>query len=454
MTAGPTRTRAPGPHGQGGFGNLAQLRKDPIGLLMESFRSFGDIVHFRVAHRHVFLLAHPDHIKYVFQDNNRNYNKQTRGFEALRTLLADGLLTSEGAHWLRQRRIAQSAFHRARIAAFGTTMTRATEEMLDRWRARTGTTPLDIQSEMMRLTLRIVGETLLSTDVTGQADQVGAALTVALESARRAIYRVFVLPLRIPTPRNLRLQGAFRTLDEVVYRIIEQRRASDENTGDLLAMLMHARDEDTGEGMTDRQLRDEVMTIFLAGHETTAIALSWTWFLLSKDPAVARKLRAELDRVLGGRTPTTGDLPELQYTGQVIQESMRLYPPAWIVSRCAIADDEIGGYHIPCGSFVFLSPYVTHRHPAFWDNPEGFDPERFERGRLDHLASFAYFPFGGGPRLCIGNTFAMMELQLIVATLAQRWRLNLVPGQRVELSPAITLRPRGPMLMTLKDARN
>ncbi len=450
-TAVPSLRVAPGPRGQGLFGSLARMRKDPIGLMMDSLHAFGDVTQLRLAHRRAFLLAHPDHVKHVFQDNHRNYNKQTRGFQVLRTFLANGLLTSEGAYWRRQRRIAQPAFHRARIAAFGTTMTRATDDMLDRWHAKDDASEmLDISAEMMRLTLRIVSETLFSTNVCREADQVGAALVVARERARDAIYRVVVFPPGISTPRNRRVRQALRTLDTIVYRLIEQRRRSADDAGDLLSMLMHARDEETGESMTDQQLRDEVMTILLAGHETTAVALFWTWYLLSKYPDAARKLRSELKGVLGGRTPTVEDLPKLQFTEQVIKESMRLYPPAWIISRCAIDDDEVGGYRIPGGSFMFLSPYMTHRHPAFWDNPEGFDPDRFEPGRLDSRPPFAYFPFGGGPRQCIGNGFAIMELQLVVATMAQRVRLDLMPGLRIELAPVITLRPQGQMLMTVR----
>ena len=229
--------------------------------------------------------------------------------------------------------------------------------------------------------------------------------------------------------------------------MIAARRRGETQSADLLAMLMEARDEETGEGMSDLQLRDEVMAIFLAGHETTAIALGWTWLLLSTHPSAAARMRAELVRVLHGRTPTLGDLPRLVYTGQVVQEAMRLYPPAWIISRCAIDDDRIGGYDVPAGTIIFASPYVTHRLPDWWDNPEGFDPDRFEPARVERLPPFAYFPFGGGPRQCIGNTFALMEMSFVLATLAQRCRLDLVPGERPLVRPSITLRPTRPIMM-------
>ena len=423
------------------------MRRDPIRTLLDAVRDHGEIVHLRMLHRHVVVLIDPDHVRHVFQDNAANYSKQTPGFRVLRTFLADGLLTNDGETWLRQRRIVQPAFHRDRIAGFATTMTTAAEALADRWDAES-VSDVNITAEMMRLTLRIVGETLLSTDVSRDADKVGQALTVALRSANAAITRVLPVPPWVPTPGNRRLHGALAALDRLIYEMIDTRRESDANPGDLLSLLMQARDEETGDGMTNRQLRDEVMTIFLAGHETTAIALGWTWFLLSTHPTAAAQLRNELTDVLGGRTPCLDDLPRLVYTEQVIKESMRLFPPAWIISRCAIGADRIGGYDVPPGTLVFTSPYVTHRLARLWENPEGFDPARFAPGRETERQPFAYFPFGGGPRQCIGNMFAMMELILVVATLAQRCRLDLVPGMRPGLVPTITLRPSLPIRMT------
>lgn len=439
----------PGPP-DGLFGRLAEMRRDPIGLLMANARAYGDVTRFRLFNREIYQLSHPDHVRHVLQENSRNYNKQTRGFEVLRTFLANGLLTSEGPYWLRQRRIMQPAFHRSRIVAFGETMTRAAVAMLDRWRGEREDT-LDISAEMMRLTLRIVGATLLGADVGRDADRVGGAVSVALTSANYAITRP-IRPLRfLPTRATRRLTEALAELDAVVYDVIDRRRRGGSDAGDLLSMLMRARDEETGESMTDRQLRDEVMTIFLAGHETTAIALGWTWYLLSTHPDVRRRLEDEVKGTLGGRPPTVEDLPRLPYVEQVVKESMRLYPPAWIVSRSAIADDEIGGYRIPAGAIVFTSPFVTHRHPEFWDNPEGFDPARFAPGgAAERLPHFTYFPFGGGPRQCIGNSFAMMELQLIVPLVAEQCRLDVVPGYRSQLNPSITLRPATPIRMRVK----
>lgn len=434
----------PGPPASGPLGSLPDIRRDRLGLLIKSVHDYGEVVHFRMLNRHVVLLANPDHVRHVFQDNYRNYSKQTPGFRVLRAFLRNGLLTNEGDQWLRQRRIAQPAFHRSRIAAFAKTMTTAATKLADRWDGDKAS-ETNLTADMMRLTLRIVGETLLSTDVTHEADRVGQALTVALRSANRAVGRIVDIPQWIPTPANVRLRRALAALDDVVYEIIDQRRHEANDTGDLLSMLMHARDEETGEAMTDCQLRDEAMTIFLAGHETTAVALGWTWYLLSKYPEVAQRLRDELTDVLGGRPPSFYDLPRLTYTEQVIKESMRLYPPAWIISRCAIAADRIGGYDIPPRTIIFASPYVTHRLPRLWENPEGFEPGRFDHDRVESTPPFTYFPFGGGPRQCIGNTFAMMEMVLVIATLAQRYRLDLVPGAHGGLAPGITLRPSQPI---------
>ena len=435
---------APGPKGHPLLGSLPAVRKDPIRVFLEAFRDHGDVVRFRFGPMVAHLVSSPEGVNHVLAENNKNYGKRTRGYDALRYVLGNGLLTSEGEFWKRQRRIAQPAFHRQRIAGFGQAMVRAAEECAERLSRRRGES-VDLHHEMMRLTLRIVGQTLLGYDPSGDADEVGDALAHLLAIVNERTTRlIFFRNPTLPTPENLRMRRAVETLEKVVLRIIAERRQA--RGDDLLSMLMEAKDADSGEAMTDRQLRDEAMTIFLAGHETTANALSWTWLLLSRYPAALRELRAELDQVLQGRSPTVEDLPKLRFTKMLLEESMRLYPPAWIIARSASGPDEIGGYQIPAGSIVFVSPYVVHRHPRLWDDPEGFDPHRFSR----EPPRGAYFPFGGGPRQCIGNGFAMMEAQLVLATIAQRARFELVPGHPVVLEPSVTLRPKFGLSMTVR----
>ena len=437
--------RAPGPRGQFLLGNLPRARRNPIAFFMDSFRDYGEVVRFRFGPVVGHLVSSPEGVSHVLVENNKNYGKQTRGYRNLRYVLGNGLLTSEGETWKRQRRIAQPAFHRQRIAGFAATMVRAADDATARLESRRGE-DLDLHHEMMRLTLRIVGETLLAYDPTDAADEVGAALGFLLRLANERTRRVFDLPPVVPTRENRRFRRALTTLDTVVVRMIAERRKSTTDRGDLLSMLIGARDAETGESMDDRQLRDEAMTILLAGHETTANALTFTWLLLSRYPAALRELRAELAQVLGGRNPTADDLPKLTQTRRILQEAMRLYPPAWIIGRSAKGPDQIGGYEIPARSIVFVSPYVVHRHPELWSDPEGFDPQRFAR----EPPRGAYLPFGAGPRMCIGNGFASMEAELVLATMAQRVRFELVPGGEVELDPSITLRPRHGVSMTLR----
>jgi cytochrome P450 len=436
---------APGPRGNLFFGSLPEVRKDPLRMLMQSFREYGDVVRFTFGPMVVHLIASADGAQQVLAENNKNYGKQTRGFKNLRYVLGNGLLTSEGDFWKRQRRIAQPGFHRQKIIAFAETMVQAAEASAERLEARRGQT-LDLAAEMSRLTLRIVGETLLGHDPSAAAGEVGNALNYLLHIANVRTSRLIELPPILPTRENRLFRKALRTLDEVVLRIIGERRRNPGNRGDLLSMLMEAKDAETGESMNDQQLRDEAMTIFLAGHETTGMALTFTFLCLSRAPAVLRELREELAQTLNGRSPTLADLPKLRFNRMVLQEAMRLYPPAWLISRSVIGADRIGGYDLPAGSIAFVSPYITHRHPRHWDDAEGFDPRRFER----EPAKGAYYPFGAGPRQCIGTAFAMMEAELVLATLAQRVRLELAPGAPVELDPSITLRPKGGLLMTVR----
>jgi cytochrome P450 len=440
---------APGPKSPFGLGSWPGLwtPRERIFRHVEYAHRFGDVVRHKIARFEVHVVRHPDAIKHVLQENHANYVKGW-GLQKMKVFLGEGLLTSEGEHWRRQRKLAQPAFHRPRLAELVTTMTDSAGAMLERWRGRVGTS-FDVAQEMMRLTLDIAAKTLFSVDVDRDAGRVGKAATIALEEANRRIYSPVDLPLSVPTPRNVRFREAAAVLDSVVYGIIEQRRRSNEPGSDLLSMLLEARDEETGEAMSDRELRDEVMTLLLAGHETTANALAWTLYLLSKNPGERRKLEAEVDRALDGHAPTFAEVPALAYARMVLEESMRLYPPAWIFGRMAKGEDEVGGYRIPAGSLVIISPFVTHRYPAFWPNPEGFDPERFSPEASAGRHKYAYIPFGGGPRICIGNHFAMLEAQVVLAMIAQSFRLELVPGAIVEPFPMVTLRPRPNLPMTL-----
>ncbi len=445
---------APGPRGHRLWGSQPDLQRDPIGLYMAARQQYGDVVRFRALGGYIWhALFHPEDVDYVLRTHQQNYPK---GYFNLRisALVGHGLLTSEGPSWLQQRRLIQPAFHRQRLAQLAAVMTRASEALVDTWRAPAAAAqPVDVHAAMMHLTLDIVGQALFSSDVSGAAGAVGQALGVSLEHVNYRMMRTFSLPERVPTPRNRRFARALGVLDGVVAEIIAERRRTGLDNGDLLSMLLHARDEDSGATMSDRQVRDEVMTLILAGHETTANALSWAWHLVGRTPAAEGALHEELDAVLGGRTPTVEDVPRLPYTRMVIEETMRLYPPVWSMGRQTEQADEIRGYHIPAGTIISLSQYVTHRHPEFWEAPAEFRPERWTAAAAATRPRFAYFPFGGGPRLCIGNNFALMEAQLILATLAQHYRLRPASAQPVVTEPLITLRPRGGLPMIIAARR-
>jgi cytochrome P450 len=441
----------PGPRGHLVLGSLREVQRDPLGMLRDGFRDHGDVVRLRFGTTRALLLAHPEHIGRVLHDNHRNYDKHNVDYAVLRRLLGNGLLTSDGEFWRRQRRLMAPMFHRQRVAGFCNLMVNSTLEMLERWdaMARSGES-FDVAAEMTRLTLPIVAKALFSADVSDDAEAIGAALTeVNRQLGEFSLLDMFWM---IPTRRKRRFRAAVQTLDEVVGKIIDARRRATHRNEDLLSMLLDAVDEDTNKGMTPRQVRDEVLTVLLAGHETTANALAWTWYLLARNLAAENKLHDEIASTVGERAPGAPDLPQLRYTRMVIEESMRLYPPAWAISRNAIGEDEIGGYPVRPRTNIIICSFVTHRHPSFWEEPERFDPERFSSERSQRRPDFAYLPFGGGPRICIGNGFATTEAQLVVATIAKRYRLRLVPGHPVELHPLITLRPRHGIRMTLYPA--
>jgi cytochrome P450 len=414
---------------------------------MKVAREYGDLPYFRLGPYHVYLVNHPDLVREVFITQQNNFIK-SRALQRARILLGEGLLTSEGEFHTRQRRLVQPAFHRERLAAYADVMTECGVRWRERWKS--GST-VNVADEMMRLTLGIVGKTLFSADIESEASEIGQALTVVLE-----MFRMLMLPFseyldKLPLPSMRRFDKARQRLDETIYGLIHERRKSGKDAGDLLSMLLLTQDEESdGSGMTDKQVRDEALTLFLAGHETTANALTWTWYLLSQNPECERKLHEEIDAVLEERAPRLADLANLHYTEMVFAEAMRLYPPAWAIGRMSKEPIELGGIQIAAKSILILSPYVMQRDPRWFPDPERFDPERWTKEVRDARPKFSYFPFGGGTRVCIGERFAWMEGMLIIAALAQKWKLRLAPGQRVETLPLITLRTKYGMRMSVE----
>jgi cytochrome P450 len=426
---------------------LPAIRRDPLGVFERMRATYGDVVHFHVGRRHGFLVSRPEYIGHVLQGNYQTYHKSPL-YEKLRPLLGNGLLLSEDSFWLRQRRLIQPAFHRQRVAHLSSVMTDVTARMLAAWQpAAAAGRPLDVARAMMQLTQTIILKTMFSSDL-DDLETLERIWPIVNEHIGDSFWSMGWTE-RLPTRRNREFRRALGQLDELVARIIEERRRAGGDAADLLSMLLGVSDEETGERMDDRELRDEVMTFFLAGHETTSLVLAWTWYLLSAHPAVEERLAAEIGDRLEGRPPAFDDLSRLPYVKMVIEEAMRLYPPAWGISRLALAEDYVGPYRIPPESIVFVIPYVVHRHPALWDEPDLFRPERFAPEEIARRPRSAYLPFGAGPRQCIGNQFAMVEAQLIVAMVVQRYRLALVPNHPIESSPLITLRPRYGVRMTL-----
>ncbi|MGH7830051.1 MAG: cytochrome P450 [Candidatus Binatia bacterium] len=431
----------PGPSGTIPSGDLAK----PLQFILSLAREYGDVAQFPTAFGPVYLVNHPDYIRDIFHDGP--YLRVS----LLKMALGEGVLTSEGAYWRAQRRRMQPAFHQEGIASFDTLITGATHEMMQEWRpfVESGQ-PIDVAAEMTRLTLKIIGKALFSVDFTARADAISRAITTCLECVKELW--IFSSSKTVSSSFHGRFRDAVRTLDEAVFDIIQQRRRKNEKINDLLSLLLAA-DEDKRHSLTDRQVRDEIVTMLLAGHETTANLLSWTWFLLSEHSEIETRFRRELATVLGKRTAKSADLPSLPYARMVLQESMRIYPPVWILFRKALADQRFGGYRIPAHTMIALSPYAMHRHPRYWDKPDQFDPERFSSGLPSDRPHYAYFPFGGGPHLCMGNHLSMMEGSLVLVTIAQQYRLALVPGHPVEPYPVITLRQRHGMRMTLAPVR-
>ena len=439
--------RPPGPKPHFLYGNMPLASEDPLAVFSSWAKEYGDIFYYRAAWLHVYFLNHPDLIEAVLVKNYQNFLKD-RVIRKSRWFFGQGLLTNEGESWLRQRRLSQPAFHRERVASYGRIMTDYTQQMLAAWREGE---IRDLHQEMMRLTLQVVVRCLFNVESV-ETQPISTAMNILMRNSTGV--RLLLPPIAryAPTPAMIEFRRSVRRLDETVYGIIESKRREERDSGDLLSMLMQARDED-GSRMSDKQLRDEVLTFLLAGHETTALALSWTWWLLGQHPEVEERLHAELERVLAGRAPAAADLPALNYTERVVKESMRLYPPAWGVARTVMKDFELRGYRIPAGANVVMSQWVMHRDARYFLQPEKFDPDRWLTEAAQKLPRFAYFPFGGGPRQCIGTAFAMMEATLILATMAQQFRFRPLPGQDMTPLPSFTLRPRHGIRMTVEAVR-
>ncbi len=435
----------PGPPVRFPGAHLLAIRRDMLGFLLRISRTYGDVVSFRLGPERTVLLTHPDHIRDVLVTHHRSFIKGRRG-EVSTQFLGEGLLNSEGEVHHRQRRLIQPAFHRQHLAHYAAVMTAYGARLSQEW--HDGDT-LDIALAMMRVTLAIAGKTLFDAEVEDDAQEIGSAITTLFQLSPRFRLPFAALFTKLPIPSNTRLRNAQQYLDTLIYGLLDERRAQSVDKGDLLSMLLLAQDEEDGAGMSDRQVHDEALTLLLVGHETTAIALMWTWYLLAQHPAVESTLHAELASVLGGRFPNDADIPRLPYTRMVFTEAMRLYPPAWLMTRRALEDYEVGEYLLPKGTFILISPYITHHDERYFPDPDLFLPERWEPAAAAR-PQFAYFPFGGGPRQCVGESFAWMAGILLLATLAQRWQMRLLPGHPIELQPLVTLRPKHGIQMTLK----
>lgn len=426
-------------------GHLAELRRDRLGFF-ELAAKCGDFVPLRFGPRRILQINDPHAIEEVLVTKNRSFHKHF-ALKMTPSILGNGLLTSDGPHWLRQRRMAQPAFSQQKIASYGADFVSLTSEQIADWKDGE---ERDISREMMQLTLRIATRVLFSSEISGREQNVGQAIINAQHFFLKRFNSLIRFPLWMPTPANRRFNQLVKELNDIVYGLIRARRHDSRDRGDLLSMLLHAQDEDDQGRMTDRQLRDEVMTLFLAGHETTAQMLSWTWRALAQNPRILEKLQNEIEREVGDRPPTPADPARMPYLEQVLLEALRLYPSAYLIGREAIENCEIGGYDIPRGMTIWTCQWTMHRDPRFWDDPLEFRPERWESDPLAKQPRIIYFPFGAGPRVCIGNTFAMLEAGLILITLMQQVRIQLNPGQNIKPIAAFTLRPNGPIRFTVE----
>jgi cytochrome P450 len=430
----------PGPRGHFLLGNLSEMQQSRLAFITQNAREFGDIVTFRVGPRRIFQLNHPDYIRYVLVEHPEQFHKTPRLKQATAAAIGQGLLTSDGEFHTRQRRLVQPAFHHKRIAGYAEAMVRLTSEMLAEW--RDGQT-VELHQEMMKLTMRIIAKTMFDYEVAGQADALGEAISLGIETTAKRITRVATILDHLPTDENRKWAESRKLLKSTILDMIETRRREGEDKGDLLSMLLLAVDEADGGQMTNQQVMDEAMTLFIAGHETTANALTWAFYLLAQHPQVEERLRQEIRDAVGDAPITLKDLARMPYALMVVNEVLRMYPPAWTSMRHAQETFELGGYTIPAGSFIMLPIYALHHHPRYWNEPEAFIPDRFDPAREQEITKYMFLPFGAGPRVCIGNQFALMEAQLVLATMVQQYHLEMVSDAPVEMEPLVTLRAKG-----------
>ncbi|WP_040911305.1 cytochrome P450 [Leptospira broomii] len=432
----PVPNLPPGTFGFPALRYLPFLSRDTIGFFRMLHAKYGKTVRFGIRKIVIHLITQPEDIKRVLQENSQNYHKGVF-YKELGRILGRGLLNSEGEFWKKQRKLIQPAFHRQRIAEFVEVMANETDKMLETWKPKSS---IDVSKEMMHLTFAIVGRTLFKTEVTSYANRIESALTIALEITTKRIKKLIPPPFNWPTPGNIKLKKAVQEMHSVVEELIEERKKTPSN--DIISMLLEVKDEETGERMSETQVRDEAITLLLAGHETTANALSWAFYLLTQNPDAYEKIRQESINVLRDRNPTLEDVQNLTYTRKVLDETLRLYPPAWVIERRSMGWDTLGGYDVPPGTNVSICIFNLHRNPDFWEDPDKFDPDRFDEERSKDRPKNAYIPFGGGPRVCIGNIFAITEAVFVLALVCRKFKFQLRTEKPVVLEPLVTLRPK------------
>ncbi len=441
----------PGPTGLPLLGNLLDLqREDLLHYFIDASQSYGDVVRFRLGPMEQYLFVHPDHVHHILVSGRQHYVKGM-GYSGLKLLVGEGLLTSDGDLWRRQRELMQPSFSPQAVMSYEHIVVSAVQDMLARWKVITRDgAPINVNEEMLQLTINVIGMVLFGMDLRNEAPETGKAFEYVFSYLPKITLNPFAAPLFVPTRGNRRFKQALALIRQFIGEQIEQGRTGSERNG-LLSILLHEHGADGQAGMNDKQLQDEVTTLFFAGFETTSRALTWTWYLLSLHVESADKVYAEVDSLLAKRMPMAADVSRLTYQRQVIDEALRLYPPIGLLSRQAVHDDVVGGYRIPARALIVLCPYLTHRHPDFWDTPDKFDPDRFSPARSARRHKYAYYPFGAGPRICLGAGFAMQEISMTVSMVAQQYRLQLVPDCKVEVGFHGTTQPKQPLMMTLQS---